>query len=468
MKKANLLIAAALGLSMGLFGCGSDDSPAAAPTNPGTGAITPPAGGNSTPAPMGSALSNPNPAQTAAQYDIWKAGHYLDYTTEASWYPSVATRSQNIFGPYIAAGMIPARIVWQTTTMGNCWNDEAHEGAHTAYYKRGCTVSEGIGYGMLITIFQDKIADYNGLWFYSKGFREADAYSNGKRLMPWLTKMFDWDVLDVSSATDADLDIATSLIVAYYKTGNEAYLADAKSLVNAIWTHEINPNGFMIYSGDTPMWKDNPIYNPSYFSPVALRLFAMIDPDHPWMAVVDAMYEYMTKVVSSGSGVFPDWADAAGVPANPNNGSADKTYWTFNKESVRIPWRLAWDYYWFGDDRAANILGTLYKFISGKTGNNPAAIPGGTYYSWYVGDAAHADIVPSSNTAVVPTQWVGAWCFAGLPGAMQGDPSAKAWFDQCGAMFNGISISPSPSSYFTDMLYMMFSQLLNGVYQKPF
>jgi len=473
MKKFNLLFASALSLSLGFFGCSGDDSPSAVTGAPTGGAdntavtpvdngVTPSTGGSV----LASPLTNPNITQTNNQYAAWKAGHILDYTTEAGLYPSVASTSQIIFGPFIAQGLVPARVVWQNTTMGNCWNDEAYGGL---YYKRGCTVSEGIGYGMLITVFQGDMATYNGLWTYSKGYREADAYSNGKKLMPWLTRLYDWDVLDQSSATDADLDIATSLIIAYYKTGNAMYLEDAKGLVNAIWTHEINPNGNLIYSGDTPMWKTaDPAYNPSYFSPVALRLFAMIDQSHPWLSVLDAMYAYMAKILAGGSGVFPDWANTAGVPVNPDNNSADKTYWTFNKESVRIPWRLAWDYYWFGEERAANILTSLYTFIAGKTNNNPAAIPGGTYYSWYVGNASFPDIKPSSATATIPTQWVGAWCLTAMPAAMQGNANARTWLDQCATTFNGIAMNPSPSSYFTDILYMMFSQLLNGAYQKPF
>ena len=273
--------------------------------------------------------------------------------------------------------------------------------------------------------------------------------------MPWLTASFSWTIPDDASATDADLDIATSLIVAYYMTGNSAYLEDALTLVAALWEHEINKSNLLIYSGDTPMWTgSDPVYNLSYFSPVALRLFAMVDPNHDWTGVLNAEYAYMQQVQKAGTGVFPDWSNGAGVAVNPNNNSADKTYWTFNKESVRIPWRLAWDYYWFQDDRAAQVLNTLNAFISAKSGGDPVNLPA-TNFTWH--ESAGPDIVNSK----LSLHWKGAWCLTAMAGA-------NDWMDACAADFNNQTMETSASSYFVNILHIMMSQLMNGKYVKPF
>lgn len=386
-----------------------------------------------------------------ALYPVWKAAHYTTLEEEAAKYPTLGAEFSDVFGPYLAQGLNAARIIWSNyTAYAGCTIAEA---SGTSMYRRGCTVSEGIGYGMLVTLFAGDWDAFNRLWVYSKAFR-ASAYASGHGLMPWLTTSFSWDIGDKASATDADIDIATSLVLAYYTTGTAAYLEDALSLIASLWTYEVNKSSFLLYSGDTPMWTgENPVYNLSYFSPVAIRLFALVDPNHDWNSVLTAQYAYMQKVQAAGTGVFPDWSDESGVAANPDNNSADKTYWTFNKESVRIPWRLAWDYYWFQDSRAAAILNTLNAFISTKSGGDPAGIPA-VNYSWNL--AAGADIAITK----VPTQWLGAWCLTGMAGA-------DAWMDACANIFNAEQMQTSASSYFSNMLQMMMSQLMNGAYIKP-
>lgn len=354
----------------------------------------------------------------------------------------------------MAQGVGAARIIWSTYSYAGCQIDEAKG---TPMYKRGCTVSEGIGYGMLITLFENDLEAFNRLWVYSQAYRNTP-YASGKGLMPWLTASFSYDIGDVSSATDADLDIATALVIAYYKTGNSAYLTDALTLISAIWEYEVNKSNYLIYSGDTPMWTTvaDPVYNLSYFSPVALRLFAMVDPNHDWTAVLNAEYAFMQNVQAAGTGVFPDWVNGSGVATNPNNNSADKTYWTFNKESVRIPWRIAWDYYWFQDERAASVLNTLNAFISAKSGGDPASTALATLYSYNL--TVGADI---TNSTKVAEQWLGAWCLTGMAGA-------TTWLDACTNYFNAQPMQTSASSYYTNILQMMYSQLLNGLFTKPF
>ncbi len=385
-------------------------------------------------------------------YSSWKSFHYITLEDEAARYPTWGSNFSEIFGSYTAQGLKAARIIWSTYNSESCKIEEA---SGSNMFKRGCTVSEGIGYGMLITLFEGDMDAFNRLWVYSKAYRNS-AYASGRGLMPWLTSSFSWDIPDQSSATDADLDIATSLIIAHYKTAKQEYLTDALTLISALWEHEVNKSNNLLYSGDTPTWKNaaNPSYNLSYFSPVALRLFALVDPAHDWTSVLNAQYAYMQQVQAAGTGVFPDWSDGSGNAINPPNNSAKNTYWTFNKESVRIPWRIAWDYYWFQDDRAAEVLNTLNKFIIEKSSGEPSSIPA-VNYSWNlsVGD----DAVGQS----LPVQWLAAWCATGMGG------NSSDWLNSCTTLLNSKSMVTSASSYFPNILQMMYSQLLNGSYTKP-
>jgi len=424
----------------------SESSPPSGPNggNGGDGG----GGGGSTPTPSSVSLSpSANREVVSSKYSGWVASHYVTMADEATYYSSLAADFPTVFAGYDPVG----RVIWSAQSdKGSC---KVMDTSKPAMKFRGCTVSEGVGYGMLISYFQGDEAVFKGLWNYSQGFRKYFGVS----LTPWITSSFRYKSVDNSSATDADLDIATALILMYYKTQDQAYLNDALSIATAIWDTEIQQPDLLILSGNTAMWTNDPTYNLSYFSPVALRLFAREDPNHNWTGVLDAMYAYMKKVQDAGTGVFPDWSDASGAAKNPPNNSATKSYWMFDKESVRISWRLGWDYYWFQDERAKAILDKLNGFIVDKSGgdpNNVAAL--GKSYSWNLSVGADGDV-----RNVIPGESLALWCATGISGNMD-------WLTKCTDALNTKQLSNTSQSYFSDILLMMYSQLLNGMYERPF
>ena len=426
--------------------CSSDSTTASPNGGEGEGGG---AGGNGWTSPISLATSA-NADVARNMYSDWSGFHYVTMDAEAAYYGSISSDFSIVFGGYSPAG----RVIWSTQTTGAYRNHCQVEGTTNSSMEfRGCTVSEGVGYGMLLSYFQGDNDVFTGLWNYSRALRK---YFNTP-FTPWITYSFHYNQIDASSATDADLDVATSLILMYYRTGSQDYLNDALTIVNAIWNEEIEQSSKLILSGNTNMWKNNPTFNLSYFSPVAIRLFGKVDANHDWNGVLDAMYAYMKKVQDGGTGVFPDWSDASGAAKKAPNGSSEKTYWLFNKESVRIPWRIAWDYYWFQDERAKAILDKLNGFIVTKSGgdpNNVAAL--GTSYSWNTSVGADA-----TSSGTIPNQWLGAWCATGISGNAD-------WLNACTSAVNGRAISKTGSSYFADILLTMYSQLLNGMYVRPF
>ena len=405
--------------------------------------------GNVSPVPLAATASKDN---AASIYQNWRSFHYVTREAEAVYYTKLAGDFGVVFGNYSPVG----RVIWSSqASQSDCKVENA---SVSNMVNRACTVSEGIGYGMLLSYFAGDDETFNSLWNYSRGER---AYFK-KALTPWETVSFHYRKVDASSATDADLDIATALILMNYRTGKQEYLDDAKTIINAIWDEEIQKNDLLILSGNTGMWTTDPTYNLSYFSPVAIRLFAKVDGNHNWNGVLDNMYTYMKKIQDAGTGVFPDWSDATGAAKNPPNGAAGKnentyTWYRFDKESVRIPWRIAWDYYWFQDDRAKAILTTLNDFISKKSSGDPTNVNAlGTSYTW------STDLGPDkAASGTIPSQWLGAWCATGIAGN-------KTWLDACTQEVNKKSVSNTVSSYFPDILLSMYSQLLNGAYLMPF
>ena len=473
MISKKILLPVLVGSAFYLGACGSENTPTAPAQTPAsassmlpvpmsTPVIPPASSAAAVPASSAAAVVPPtpvanyatlattaNPAFAMNHYAQWQSYHFMTEEAEMVNYPTLAGEFNVVFTPeYLPAG----RVVWSNQTGYYKTLCSVPETANSTMKFRGCTVSEGIGYGMLLAYFNNDLDSYNRMWNYSRAYR---AYNN-VRLTPWITKSFHWEQGDNSSATDADLDIATSLILMYYKTGVATYLADALTIVNALWELEVNPTNLLLYSGDQDAWKvGNPAYNLSYFSPVALRLFAVVDPAHNWTGVLDAMYAYMQLVQSLGTGVFPDWSDATGNAIDPNNGSAKDTYYTFNKESVRIPWRIAWDYYWYQDPRALAVLSQLNEFIVKKASGNPDDMALSINYSWNL--AVGADY--TKNT-VVSSQWYAAWCATGIAGN-------AAWLNACTNGLNTKVLTNSGQSYFSDILIALYSSMLNGMFQRP-
>lgn len=456
MKKHFLVSAAAIALFVAAC---SDDSSSDPSTSGATDQGTTPdqqtPGSQLTPSPVALA-AGANPAYTANVYNEWKPFHFVTMEDESVYYANIASDFNQIFANYQPVG----RVIWQNgkSTSLKCVN----EGSTNPQLKnRACSVSEGTGYGILLAYANNDLDAFNRIWNYSRGLR---AYNNSK-FIPWLTLSFSWDILDDASATDADIDVATGLILMYYKSGNQSYLEDALSLITAIWDEEINPINLLIRSGNTAMWNGKSgkeeVYNLSYFSPVALRLFAAVDANHNWNGVLDAMYAYMAKIQAAGTGVLPDWSNADGIAVNPPNNSAGQTdatytWFKFDKESVRIPWRIAWDYYWYQEPRALDILSKLNAFIVAKSGGDPTSLALGTTYSW---DPTKVDKEKVATT--ISTQWLGAWCATGIG-------INPTWLEQCTAAVNAKEPSNTASSYFSDILLGLYSALLNGAFVRPF
>jgi endo-1,4-beta-D-glucanase Y len=219
----------------------------------------------------------------------------------------------------------------------------------------GETVSEGIGYGMLLAVCFDDLEIFDGLWQYAK------AHHNEKGLMDWKIGPDNRPTADgKNSATDADEDMAFALIAADMKWGG--YREDAEGLVASIWQHQIEHGTYIVKGGDH--WGGAAVTNPSYFAPGYYKIFQKYTGNQEWGQVVDAGYEMIArlneKTGAGQTGLLPDWTKAGGEPAP--GFSFNYTY-----DACRVPLRLAMDAVWFGDRRALAQLAKMNSFFA-RTG----------------------------------------------------------------------------------------------------
>lgn len=222
------------------------------------------------------------------------------------------------------------------------------------------TVSEGIGYGMLLSAYANDSATFNGLWrFYKK-------YSSFG-LMNWKID-YTGKVIGGGPATDADEDAAMALVIAYNQwpsTGAINYKQDCINLINEIRENEVEQGTYILKPGE---FGGSSLVNLSYFAPAYYKIFAQVTGDTTWLNVADTCYRIISQNSDPKTGLVSDWA--IGSTGQPTNFSGDEFPLDFYYDAVRNPWRLTIDYIWFGDPRALSQCKKMANFVIGKGGNS--------------------------------------------------------------------------------------------------
>ncbi|MDN3549374.1 glycosyl hydrolase family 8 [Mucilaginibacter aquaedulcis] len=248
-------------------------------------------------------------------------------------------------------------------------------------------VSEGQGYGILITVLMagyDKTAQstFNNLYRYYK----AHPAKTSPYLMAWAQGKNCKD-LDRSTATDGDMDIAYSLLLAAKQWGNDGqinYALEAKSMITAIMQHEINPATYSILISDAIEHDSRDYFDTrsSDFMPAHFKAFENTLKDGKWQKVISSNYRLfslMQSKYSPDAGIVPDFIrNVNKVPRPAQANYLESAYDGFyNYNACRVPWRVASDYLLYGDKRALAMVTRINSWIRQTTNGNPDNISAG-------------------------------------------------------------------------------------------
>jgi endo-1,4-beta-D-glucanase Y len=223
------------------------------------------------------------------------------------------------------------------------------------------TVSEGIGYGMILAVYMNDQTLFDDLWQYEQQCLDSH------HLMNWQMSSTG-SVMGTGSAIDGDEDMAWALLMAdkQWTTSPKlgAYLPIAKQQIQYIWAGEI-------YQGQLPALGDNwganynfdNNLNISYFAPAYYRVFAQVDTSDNWAATISTSYSIISANLTAANGnqangLVPGFSNSVGGQSASGN-------FSYQYDACRTPFRIGLDWCFNGEARAKSYVTLTSTFFNG-------------------------------------------------------------------------------------------------------
>jgi endoglucanase len=251
------------------------------------------------------------------------------------------------------------------------------------------TVSEGQGYGLILTVMMAWYNDeaqqlFDGLYRYAVAHPSIIVPA----LMAWAQDENCKDKADAGSATDGDLDIAYALLAAdaiWGSTGEIDYKREALKRIEAIKQFNVNPETLFANFGDWVGPSSHHYYGTrsSDWRIGHFRAFAKATQDSFWNEVLEThlnAIEEMQHNFSPQTGLLPDFiyaeAGKALEPARPNFLEAE-TDNAHSWNACRDPWFIAADAITSGDTRTQKAAAAMSAWLRQATKSQPEKIVAG-------------------------------------------------------------------------------------------
>ncbi|HVV16796.1 MAG TPA: glycosyl hydrolase family 8 [Polyangia bacterium] len=251
---------------------------------------------------------------------------------------------------------------------------------------RYSTVSEGIGYGLVIAVYMGDQALFDNLWKYEQLHLDSNGLMNWSVDASGNTTSVNGNTIGGGAATDADEDMAWALVMADKQWGgsgslSKSYGALALQQIQNVWNHEIYQSKL---AGPGDGWGPTDLFgdiNISYFAPAYYRVFKQLDSSHAWEAVTQTVFDTIFGQMDDGSGALsssnkntsnglvPAWCTGSG-------GASSAGPFNYQYDSCRTPFRIGIDWCFNGTSastamtpinpsRGKKYVGLTSAFFSG-------------------------------------------------------------------------------------------------------
>jgi len=309
----------------------------------------------------------------------------------------------------------------------------------------GRTVSEGIGYGLVITAYAGDKEKFDKLLNY------YNARLTGGGVMNWEYSGCATGNNGTGAATDGDLDAAMGILVAVHQWPGQGYDSKFSTLASSIRNSEFENCGLIVQKpGDA--WGGCECSNPSYYAPGYYRAFAKFYEEKGdgnsanfWNQAADDAYTVLFKNQNSSSGLVSAWTNKDGrVGGCGGQVGGDGGPETYQYDACRTPWRIATDYLWWGNDDALKFLTPIVAFVKNDVGGIENVVSGYNHDGSVMGEWHNTPFVGSFALAGMATSQKDADEFMGHFATMDGD------------------------NYFNTCLSIMYKFLATGNFWNPY
>lgn len=262
------------------------------------------------------------------------------------------------------------------------------------------TVSEAIGYGMLIVVAMahtdstkgeaNAQAIFNGLfkvWRGNPAYAMTSTNGANKYLMDWRIGTRDSSTAPIGdlstqgggyNAGDGDMDAALACLMAHRQwgsTGTINYYQEALNTIGALKVADFASNGVMYVP---PLGQNHDCSRTSDYMPGHFRSFKKATNDTFWDDARTNSLALINTIVSGFAAtthLTPGWIyqPLSSRPVPSPGGKIESTIeGDYDQNAVRNPWRWGTDYLFSGDTGWQAVAGNITAFIKSDSGADPA------------------------------------------------------------------------------------------------
>lgn len=222
--------------------------------------------------------------------------------------------------------------------------------------------TEGMSYGMMITVQLDHKTEFDKLWRWAKKYMQHDG-GEWDGYFAWQCNT-DGSIIDNTCAPDGEEYFVTALLLASNRWGNDGdinYNAEAQNILTKIMNKTGVGGVNNMYNSDNymcvfaPNWDNIKFGDPSYCLPAFMELWARWSETNNefWYKAVEANRELLRLSCNTTSGLFPDYCQFDGTPYRPDWQGYDTKQYKY--DAIRCAMNVGVDYNWFRSDSANQV-----------------------------------------------------------------------------------------------------------------
>jgi len=204
------------------------------------------------------------------------------------------------------------------------------------------TYSEGIGWGMLLSVIMDNGSN-NAREYFDSFNTYRKAYLNSNGLMSWHIGS-NGEIKASGIAVEAEENMAMALMLAHHKWGRASgqnYEKDARKIMRALMENCIQTPEMFMKPGDS--WGGYDLIHPCNFDVCYYESWGCFSGDSRWLDVKNESYDILQKIFSNyPTGFLPHWCDY-----NGNQPSGKGEYFedfTYEFDALQTSFKIALDY----------------------------------------------------------------------------------------------------------------------------